>query len=60
VRQNNGGALGFLDHFRHGEGFTRTRDTKQHLITLVLLQALDQLCNGTWLVTAWGEIRSDL
>ena len=51
MSQNERGAVGLLDNFGHGEGFTTASDAQQHLVSFVIIKAFDQLSNGGWLIT---------
>ncbi|MNI11489.1 hypothetical protein D3C73_646360 [compost metagenome] len=42
-REDDGGALGFLDHLGHGEGFARAGNAEQDLAALVVVDALDEI-----------------
>ncbi len=61
--QDQGGPLGAFDDLRHGEGFARAGDAKQHLIALMLVDARDQLLDGGRLIALrlefGGQIETD-
>ena len=40
-REDDGGALGFLNDLRGGEGLARTGDAEQHLRAVIILEAFD-------------------
>jgi hypothetical protein len=44
-RQDDGGALGLLDHLGHGEGLARAGDAEQHLVRSLALDALDEIAD---------------
>ena len=44
------GALGFLDHFGHGEGFAGACGAQEDLVAVAVAQALREFCDGGWLV----------
>ena len=58
-REDEGRALGAIDHLRHGEGLARAGDAEQHLVALMLIDALDQLGDGGRLVAPRLVLRDD-
>ncbi len=58
-REDQSGALGFLDHLRHREGLARTGDAEQHLGAVVAAHAFDQFGDCLRLVALRVEVRLD-
>ena len=58
--QDQRGALGRLDHLRHGESLARAGDAEQHLIALMLVDAGDQFLDGGRLIALRIELRSQV
>ena len=58
-RENQGRALGAVDHLRHGEGLARACDAEQHLVVLVGIHARHQLVDGARLVAPGLVLRDD-
>ena len=57
-RQDQGRALGLLDHLRHGEGLARAGDAEQHLAAIVAAHAFDQVGDGLRLIALRIEGRT--
>ncbi len=58
--EDEGGALGLLDHMRHGEGFSRAGDAEQHLVALARLRPRRQLGDGMRLIPLRRIVRDDV
>ena len=52
VREDDGGAIGLLDHLGHGEGFARAGDAEEDLMAVAVVEAADELGDGLGLVAA--------
>ena len=59
-REDEGRALGGLDHLGHREGLAGAGDAEQHLVTLMGVDAVDQLLDGRGLVALRLELRHRL
>ncbi len=60
VRENQGRALGLLDHLGHGEGLARAGDAEQDLVGFVAPDALGELGDGGGLVAGGGIVADEL
>ncbi len=52
VREDDGRAVGGLDHLGHGEGFAGAGDAEQDLVAVAVVHAADELGDGLGLVAA--------